>query len=136
MARLSVAVALALLSSIAAAEEPLPWAPQPPPSARPAPPPAAAAAPAQAPAPAQSAQPAPARTQNEKAVDEAKSLGKKGVLMVAPRLGKAEKIVTKQGGHVLDQAIDLLADKSGFAPVKKPAPAAPAQPPAQPAQGR
>jgi hypothetical protein len=136
MARLPAAVALALLSSIAAAEEPLPWAPQPPPSARPAPPPAAAAPPAQAAAPAQPAPPAPARTQNEKAVDEAKSLGKKGVLKVAPKLGKAEKLVTKQGGHVLDQAIDLLADKSGFAPVKKPAPAAPAQPPAQPAQGR
>ena len=135
MARLSVAIALALLSSVAAAEQPLPWAPQPPPSARPAPP-AAPAAPAHAAAPAEPAPPAPARTQNEKAVDEAKSLGKKGVLKVAPRLGKAEKIVTKQGGHVLDQAIDLLADKSGFVPVKKPAPAAPAQAPAQPAPAR
>jgi hypothetical protein len=127
MARLSVAIALALLSSVAAAEQPLPWAPQPPPSARPAPPPAAAA-------PAQ--QPAPARTQNEKVVDEAKSLGKKGVIKVAPKLGKAEKLVSKQGGHVLDQAIDLLADKSGFIPVKKPAPAAPAQAPGQPAPTR
>ena len=136
MARLAVAVAVALtlLSSVAAADQ-LPWAPQPPPSARPTPP-AAAAAPAQAAAPAEPAHPAPARTQNEKAVDEAKSLGKKGVLKVAPRLGKAEKIVTKQGGHVLDQAIDLLADKSGFVPVKKPAPAAPAQAPAQPAPAR
>jgi len=132
MARL--AVALTLLSSVAAADQ-LPWAPQPPPSARPAPP-AAPAAPAHAAAPAEPAPPAPARTQNEKAVDEAKSLGKKGVLKVAPRLGKAEKIVTKQGGHVLDQAIDLLADKSGFVPVKKPAPAAPAQAPAQPAPAR
>ena len=124
MARL--AVALTLLSSVAAADQ-LPWAPQPPPSARPAPPPAAAA-------PAQ--QPAPARTQNEKVVDEAKLLGKKGVIKVAPKLGKAEKLVSKQGGHVLDQAIDLLADKSGFVPVKKPAPAAPAQAPAQPAPAR
>ena len=123
MARLSVAIALALLSSVAAAEQPLPWAPQPPPSARPAPPPAAAA-------PAQ--QPAPARTQNEKVVDEAKSLGKKGVIKVAPKLGKAEKLVSKQGGHALDQAIDFLADKSGFIPVKNPAPAAPAQAPGRP----
>jgi hypothetical protein len=136
MARLLAAVALALLWSIAAAEEPLPWAPRPPPGASPASPPSAAAPPAQAAAPVQAAQPAQARTQNEKAVDEAKSLGKKGVLKVAPKLGKAEKIVTKQGGHVLDQAIDLLADKSGFIPVKKPAPAAPAQGPAQPAPAR
>ncbi len=131
MARLVAFVAVALLASAAAAQHHAPPASAPPASPAPAP---AAQQPGAAPA-----QPAP-KGGNAKVVDEAKVIGKKGLLKVAPRLGKAEKVVTKQGGNVLDQAIDLLADKAGFAPVKTaPAPASPAAqqpPPAAPAAPR
>src|SRR4051812_9711145 len=112
MARLFLAAAFALLGSSAAAQS---WrVPVDPP---PQPPPARATAPAQA-APAGQAQPAQPSGSNGKAIDQAKSLGKRGLQKVAPKLGKAEKLVNKQGDRIVDQAVDLAAQKGGFG-VKK-----------------
>ena len=99
MPRLLVALASAVLATTAAAQA------APPPAG----PPGAAPPPASAPA-----QPAPAGG-NAKAIDKAKSLGKLGLQRVAPKLGRAEKLVRK-ADPVVEKAVDLAAEKAGLAP--------------------
>ena len=97
MPRLLLALAAAALATTAAAQSA-------PPSAGAAPPPASAPA-----------QPAPAGG-NAKAIDKVKSFGKLGVQKVAPKLGRAEKLVRKGADPVIDKAVDLAAERSGLAP--------------------
>lgn len=105
MLRALVAAAAALLASTAAAQAPhVPGAPPAPAAASPAAP--------------SSAQPAAPGGANAKAVDKAKALGKREVERAAPRLGKAEKLVRKQGGNVVEKAVDLAVESFGLFPGK------------------
>lgn len=95
---LAVAAASALLATAAAQTAS--------PAARPSAPPASS--------PARSA---PSGS-NARAIEKAKSLGKHGIEKVAPKLGRAEKVVRKAEPAVekaLDQAIDFAAEKAGLA---------------------
>ena len=71
---------------------------------------------AQTPPPAASAGAQPAQGGSSKAIEKAKAFGKLGVEKVAPKLGKAEKIVRKQAEPVVDKAVDFAAEKTGLAP--------------------
>ncbi len=115
MSRLVASAVAALLASSAAAQG------GPPGSRGGPPPPAYAPPPAQpqagTPAQLQTQPPAPPRG-DSKAITEVKSLGKRGLQKVAPKLGPAEKVVRKKGDTIVDRAVDFAAEQAGAAPRK------------------
>lgn len=91
-----LALAAALLATTAAAQT-APPARHPPPASTPA-------------------RSAPSGS-NARAIEKAKALGKQGVEKVAPKLGRAEKLVRKAEPEV-DKVIDFAVEKAGLAPAR------------------
>jgi hypothetical protein len=55
-----------------------------------------------------------------KELDQAKKLGRQGLVKIAPKLGsRAEKLAKDKGGDVVDRAVDLAAEAAGLVPKKK-----------------
>jgi cytochrome c5 len=77
----------------------------------------AAAAPAAAAQPAAAAPAAAPKGPRE--LEQAKKLGRQGLVKIAPRLGsRAEKLAKDKGGDVVDKAVDLAAEATGLVPKK------------------
>jgi hypothetical protein len=101
---LTAAVGLALaLPALAQAPQ---HAPATPPPAAPAAPPGSA--------PPAGAAAAPA-SKGPRELEEAKKLGRQGLVKIAPKLGgsRAEKLAKDKGGVVVDRVLDLAAEQAG-----------------------
>jgi hypothetical protein len=104
MVRIALPLALVVLAAPSFAQLPqrgpgAPAQPQVAPAAQPAPAPAA---------------PAPA-PKGPRELEQAKKLGRQGLVKLAPKLGgrRVEQLAKDRGGAVVDQAIDLAAEKAG-----------------------
>ena len=57
---------------------------------------------------------------NEQAISKLKELGKRETERLAPRAGRAEKVVRDQAPKAIDQLVDWAAQWTGAEPAKKP----------------
>jgi hypothetical protein len=59
---------------------------------------------------------APPHGRNEEAISKVKETGKREVEKLAPKAGRAEKIVRDQAPKVVDRVVDFAAELTGAAP--------------------
>jgi hypothetical protein len=119
MRRTLAAAILGLATAAAAAETPPSTSPSPAPTHKPrqATPHASTKPPASA--KPQAANPAAApRGRNEEAIAKLKEAGKREAERLAPKAGRAEKIVREQAPKVVDRVVDFAAELTGAAPTE------------------